>query len=105
MLPAQARSTLASFGSLLMVCAFEQGKKEYQESITADKVIVTANNSSHEAVTYSHTSGRRSREKVLNFQTPQPALLVQHTGAVALSLTVDVSLLVKLYRPSGTPRY
>lgn len=48
MLPAQAKSTLIFLGSLPLVCAFEQGKKEYQGHITADKVITLTNNSSHE---------------------------------------------------------
>lgn len=57
-LPAQAKSTFSFLGSLSLLCAFKQEKKEYQGPIMADTVITIANNSSHEAVASSPIGGK-----------------------------------------------
>lgn len=70
--------TIFGFIWSLLVCTFEQGKKGL---IMAHKVMMIANNSSHEDITSSYTGGTWSREKILKFQTPGPAALQGHWGS------------------------
>lgn len=94
MLPTQQlrqKLTLVFLGSLSLVCALEQGKRKYRRPIMADRVIMIAGNSSYKAVTSLHTGGRWSGEKVLSFQTPQLALLIQYTGAISCTEPVRLN--------------
>lgn len=82
--PLRQNQLLSSLGVFPWFAHLNKAKRSIRDLSWEIKLsTMIANNSSHEAVTSSHTGMRQNGEKVLNFQTPWPALLVQYTGAVS----------------------